>query len=113
MKKTVALLLACAVALAFSGCSNDFEFADYPDDNITLTYEDNEYVCITVDNCPYAYDSGDMVYLFSLESGEFNDMNPAYNVYRHEDDEKPEYLFVVPKPSIRDMTPFAFVLKLS
>ncbi len=114
MKKAVWFLplLCVTAALLFSGCSNEYEFADYPDNGITLTYEERTYSCISVQDCPYAFEEEDMVLLLTEEYGEFNDMGEAYRVYRHRDDETPKYLFVVPKPSMRDMIAVAFVLKL-
>jgi hypothetical protein len=110
MKKIMLAALAGLVLALLCGC-NDFAFMDVSDGRVTLTYQDREYACIASQDCGYDYDSSDMVYLFSVEYGEFNDKGEAYNVYRHTDDETPVYLFIIPKPSIRDATPYAFVLK--
>ena len=111
MKKLTALLLIFALIWLFSGC-NEYRFAESSDDTIFLSYGGYEYTCISVEECEYEFESSDMEYLFSYEYGAFLDMGEAYNVYRHKDDEKPEYLFVVPKPSVRDVVACAFVLKI-
>lgn len=111
MKKLTALLLICTLTWLLSGC-NEYRFAESSDDNILIAYGGADYTCIAVEECEYTYESSDMKYLFSYEYGAFLDMGEAYNVYRHKDDEKPEYLFVVPKPSVRDMIAYAFVLKI-
>ena len=111
MKKILTLLLF-VMLLFLNGCSNDYEFADWPDDGLTLDYQNNTYACVSAEDCIYSYNSSDMVFLYSIEYGDFHDKGEAYNVYRHADDDKQSYLFAIPKPSIRDATPYAYVLKI-
>jgi len=111
MRKVFLAVLACVLVLLSAGC-NDFKFADWSDDDLSLTYMGNDYTSIATQSCEYSYDSSKMVFLFSIDYGEFNDMGESYNVYRHSDDDTPVYLFVIPQPSIRDATPLAYILKI-
>ncbi len=111
MKKAVALLGTIILMLVLAGCSNEFKFSDQQSD-VSWTYEDRVYRSIDMSDCAYEYNEDQMKYLFSVKSGEFDDMSPSYRVYKHKDDEETTYLFVIPKPSIRDMVPYAFVLKV-
>ncbi len=110
MKRAIALLGAMLFAFALAGCSSDFQFSDQYE-AVSLTYDDNSYSSIPAEDCEYAYDEGQMTYLYSIAHGDLQGMGESYDVYRHREDEAATYLFVVPKPSVRDMTPYAFVLK--
>jgi hypothetical protein len=66
------------------------------DGRFGLSYNGSEYTCISEEDCDYTYDSRDMVYLFSLDYGQFSGMGDTYDVYRHIDDEDAAYLFVIP-----------------
>jgi hypothetical protein len=112
MKKCFAYFILILAVLFISGCSNEIVFSS-ESGSITLSYNGNEYDCVSGEECEYKYSSKDMVYLSSLNNGEFLDSSESYDVYRHVDDKVITYLFVIPKPSLfRDMTAYSFIMKI-